>query len=62
MNVGEVRIPAIPAVKNLSPSRKSIVIPVGKIEPGVSCRVVLDPGDKQYEICETNNTAAVVLR
>jgi len=46
------------APKDLTPSRASVRFSLAKPLPA-GCRVILDPRDHLFEICETNNTAVV---
>lgn len=54
----EVTVPGIPAPRNFTASSVKVTVPL-ESDSTPTLRVTLDPADEQYEICETNNTAAV---
>ena len=55
--VGRADIPAIPAPRDFGASTEDVLISVRKAEVGNRYRLLVDPEDKQYEVCETNNRA-----
>lgn len=55
ITVGKAGVPALAAPKDFLPSRRSVTIPAKNLAGGRS-RILIDPSDKQYEICETNNS------
>jgi len=59
--VANVRIPAIAAPRNLSASFLKVVAPMKALLGAATMRVRIDPDDRQYELCETNNVCTRVL-
>jgi hypothetical protein len=57
--VAEETVRAIPAPKDFVPSTAGVILPFGTPEASTAYRVVLDPDDRQYELCETNNAREV---
>lgn len=56
IDAGRALVPALLEPQGLTPSTKKVIIPVdAKLLKG-NYRVVLDPTDEVYEICETNNS------
>lgn len=53
--VSRARVPAIPAPAKLSPSTAFVKLVASAASLAGKYRVAIDPEDKLYEICETNN-------
>jgi hypothetical protein len=58
--VGEAYVPAIASPKGFVPKTASVLLNFSPPPKNARLRFVLDPHNRQYEICETNN--AVCLR
>ena len=57
--VGEAYVPAIPAPKRFVPKTTSVLVKLSALAKHGRLRLLLDPYERQYEICETNNTACI---
>jgi hypothetical protein len=58
--VAEKTVAALPAPKDFEPSRTTITFAMEQTEVHHDYRVVVDPDDQQFELCEANNNASVI--
>jgi len=57
--VSEQTVKSLPAPANLRPSRLNLSLSAPSAQTGATYRITLDPADRLYEICESNNSCVI---
>lgn len=57
--LAQSQVSSLPTPKDMSPSVASVTLKIASASLSGECRVIIDPTDSLYELCEANNTREI---